>query len=165
MTWIKICGLTRVADAEAAAGADAAGFVFYPPSPRAVSRDLAAAIAAALPAGIAKVGVFVNEAPSRMEAIADAVGLDLFQLHGDEAPAVAARLSRPVIRAVRNADEMAMVGNAIPLVDGARAGLYGGTGTAAAPAAIAAARIRTKWILSGGLDCVSAASRIAALAP
>ena len=64
-TRIKICGLTRPQDVRAAveSGADAIGFVFYPPSPRAVSVDQAAELAALLPPFVSSVGLFVNAAP------------------------------------------------------------------------------------------------------
>lgn len=174
MTWIKICGITRVEDARAAAaaGADAIGFVFYPPSPRAIAPMRAAEIAAALPAGLAKVGVFVNESVARMAEIRARVGLDVIQLHGDEGPETALALPCPVIRAFRaaprdleDAARMARFPAAAVLVDGERAGFYGGTGAPASQGAIAAARRARRWILSGGLAPDNVAGKIAALAP
>lgn len=172
MTWVKICGIARVEDAlaAAAAGADAVGFVFYPPSPRAVSPERAAAIAAALPRRIAKVGVFVNESVARMAEIRARAGLDYVQLHGDEPPEVARALPCPAIRAFRTAPcgagaQIARYPAAAVLVDGARAGFYGGTGTPASRDAIAAARRARRWILSGGLAPENVAAKIAALAP
>ncbi|MBL8664991.1 MAG: phosphoribosylanthranilate isomerase [Candidatus Odyssella sp.] len=172
MTWVKICGIARVEDAlaAAAAGADAVGFVFYPPSPRAVSPERAAAIAAALPRGIAKVGVFVNEGAARMAEICVRAGLDYVQLHGDEPPEVARALPCPAIRAFGAAPRgaaarIARYPAAAVLVDGARAGFYGGTGTPASRDAIAAARRAPRWILSGGLAPENVAAKIAALAP
>jgi phosphoribosylanthranilate isomerase len=174
VTWIKICGITRVEDAlaTAEAGADAIGFVFYAPSPRAVASGRAAEIAAALPRGLAKIGVFVNETVTRMNDVCAQVGLDCIQLHGDEAPAVARALACPVIRAFRAAprdrDEAARMARypaAALLVDGERAGFYGGTGVPASQAVIAAARRARRWILSGGLVPETVAAKIAALAP
>ena len=174
MTWVKICGITRAEDALAAltAGADAVGFVFYPPSPRAIAPACAAEIAAALPPGLAKVGVFVNETVARMAEIRARVGLDCIQLHGDEPPEVALALPCPAIRAFRAAprdfEEAARIARypaAAVLVDGARAGFYGGTGTPAAQGTIAAARRARRWILSGGLAPDNVAAKIAALAP
>jgi phosphoribosylanthranilate isomerase len=174
MTWVKICGITRIADALAAAeaGADAIGFVFYAPSPRAVSPADAAEIAAALPRSIAKVGVFVNESVARMIEIRARVGLDCVQLHGEEGPEVAEALPCPAIRAFRAAPrdpaEAAFIARypaAAVLVDGARAGFYGGTGLPASAGAIAAARRARRWILSGGLAPGNVAANIAALAP
>jgi phosphoribosylanthranilate isomerase len=78
---VKICGITRLDDALAAiaAGASALGFNFYPKSPRYIEPDRAAPILAALPAGVTRVGVFVNESGA---AIAARLGLDVVQLHG-----------------------------------------------------------------------------------
>lgn len=88
MTLVKVCGITSAADAQAAvkAGAGALGFNFYRQSPRFISAADAAAITALLPEGILKVGVFVNEAPGTVQAIVREAGLDIAQLHGDEAP-------------------------------------------------------------------------------
>ncbi len=174
MTWVKICGITRIEDAAAAAkaGADAIGFVFYPPSPRAITPARAAEIAAALPAGLAKVGVFVDETVARMAEIRARVGLDCIQLHGDEGPEIGLALPGPVIRAFRaaprdleEAARMARYPAAAVLVDGERAGFYGGTGTAASQGAIAAARRARRWILSGGLSPDTVGAKIAALTP
>ena len=84
MFQIKICGVTSVTDARliAAAGADAIGLNFIPGSPRCLTIDAAASIAASLPAGITIVGVFVGRPPDEMLAIAKRVGLTAIQLHG-----------------------------------------------------------------------------------
>ncbi len=106
MFTIKICGITRPEDARAsaAAGADAIGLNFYPHSPRAIDLKRARAIVAALPGGTIKVGVFVNAEPAEICRTCDDLGLDLIQLHGDEAPEVLAALgSRPVMKAFRAA--------------------------------------------------------------
>jgi phosphoribosylanthranilate isomerase len=86
MTWVKICGMTNLEDALTAvdAGADAVGFVFYEKSPRNISVEAAREIVRGLPDGVEKVGVFVNETPERVSAIADEAGLTAVQLHGDE---------------------------------------------------------------------------------
>lgn len=91
---VKICGLTRVdqAVACAAAGADAIGLVFYPPSPRNVSATTAREISDALPASVAKVGVFVNASVDSVLEMARLAGLTAVQLHGQETPAMVARL-------------------------------------------------------------------------
>jgi len=85
MTWVKICATTNLLDgqASAATGANALGFIFAP-SPRRIDVETAAKIIAALPAGIEKIGVFVNETPEGVAEIADEVGLTGVQLHGDE---------------------------------------------------------------------------------
>lgn len=173
-TWVKICGITRAEDAMAAveAGADAVGFVFYPPSPRAVTPPRAAEIAALLPPAVARVGVFVDEAVDRMAAICAQVKLDVVQLHRMRDPSSARALRCILIHAAQTAEEAARgaaLAAAYPhdlvLVDGARAGLHGGTGVFAAEAAIVAARRAQRWILSGGLSPQTVAARLAALRP
>jgi phosphoribosylanthranilate isomerase len=101
--FVKICGITTAADAECAidAGADALGFVFWPMSPRRTTVEKAAEIARALPTTVRRVGVFVNETREEMARAADAVGLDLLQLHGDEPVDAIAGLPRPALKAVR----------------------------------------------------------------
>ncbi|MBZ5615560.1 MAG: phosphoribosylanthranilate isomerase [Acidobacteriia bacterium] len=86
MTWIKICGITNLDDALAAAdaGANALGFVFYPGSPRHVTLETACSIAAKLPPQIEKVGVFVNKTVDQVGDIVKQVGLTAVQLHGEE---------------------------------------------------------------------------------
>jgi phosphoribosylanthranilate isomerase len=100
---VKICGITSPADAGVAveAGADALGFVFWFMSPRKVDPVQAAAIARDLPASVLKVGVFVDAARDEMKRVADDVGLDLLQLHGDEPPEALVGLPRPALKAVR----------------------------------------------------------------
>jgi phosphoribosylanthranilate isomerase len=88
---VKICGLTRLEDAQAAvaAGADLLGFIFYSKSPRYVTQAQVSAILAALAqsgAQVTTVGVFVNERPETVLEILNTCGLDLAQLHGEEAP-------------------------------------------------------------------------------
>lgn len=86
MTLVKVCGITNAGDARAAveAGAGALGFNFYPKSPRYLSPADAASITAEVPAGVLKVGVFVNESPARLAEIVREAGLDVAQLHGNE---------------------------------------------------------------------------------
>ena len=86
MTWVKICGMTNLEDALVAveAGADAVGFVFYEKSPRCVTVETVRGIVEKLPESVEKVGVFVNEPPERVSAMADDAGLTAVQLHGDE---------------------------------------------------------------------------------
>jgi phosphoribosylanthranilate isomerase len=91
MVQVKICGLTNLADAQAAvaAGADYLGFIFYPPSKRSITVAAAAEVVAALrarPGCPVLVGVFVNETAEQMAEVLDRVGLDLAQLSGDETP-------------------------------------------------------------------------------
>ncbi|MBI5461265.1 MAG: phosphoribosylanthranilate isomerase [Gammaproteobacteria bacterium] len=101
-TRVKICGITRPEDGLEAArlGADAIGLVFYAPSPRAVSLERAAEIAAALPPFVTRVGLFVDAQPAEIEAVLAAVRLDLLQFHGDETEAECARFGYPYLKAV-----------------------------------------------------------------
>ncbi len=86
MTWVKICGMTNLEDAVVAveAGADAVGFVFYEKSARNIGVEAAREIVEKLPESVDKIGVFVNELPEKVSAIAVEVGLTAVQFHGDE---------------------------------------------------------------------------------
>jgi len=104
-TRIKICGLTREGDVDAAvaAGADAIGFVLYPKSPRAVSAQRAGELARRLPPFVTPVLLFVNATPAEIAAGLAAVPTALLQFHGDELPEACAAPGRPYLRAVRMA--------------------------------------------------------------
>ena len=100
MTWIKICGITNLDDALAAAdaGANALGFVFYPKSRRHVTLETVCSIVAKVPRQMEKVGVFVNESVDRVRDIAKHAGLTAVQLSGDESP----EFSRSLFRELGN---------------------------------------------------------------
>jgi phosphoribosylanthranilate isomerase len=102
-TRIKICGLTRPEDVRAAveAGADAIGLVFFPPSPRFVSFDRAADLAALIPPFVTTVGLFVNPEPAFVDEALRRVPLQLLQFHGDEDDGACSRYRRPWIKAAR----------------------------------------------------------------
>lgn len=102
-TRIKICGLTREADVDAAvaAGADAIGFVFYPPSPRFITAQRAAELARRIPPFVDVVGLFVNESPAIVQAACETVPINLLQFHGDEDAACCRQFARPWLRAAR----------------------------------------------------------------
>ena len=102
-TRIKICGLTREADVDAAvaAGADAVGFVLYEPSPRYVSAARAAELAARLPAYVTPVLLFVNASAAQVAAACALLPTALLQFHGDESPADCLSHGRPFVRAAR----------------------------------------------------------------
>src|SRR5262245_60592046 len=91
---VKICGLTRPADATVAitAGGDAIGLKFYPRSPRFVTSERAREIAAVVPAGVVKVGVFVTAGAAEICRLVREVPLDAVQLHGDEPPELVCEL-------------------------------------------------------------------------
>lgn len=104
-TRIKICGLTREADVDAAvqAGADAIGFVLYAKSPRFVEPARAAALARRLPPFVTPVLLLVNATPALVSTALAAVPQALLQFHGDESPARCEAPSRPYLRAARMA--------------------------------------------------------------
>ncbi len=102
-TRIKICGLTRAEDVHAAvdAGADALGFVFYPPSPRFVEVERAASLARLVPPFVTTVGLFVNATPEFVREVLAAVPIHLLQFHGDEDEAYCQQFDRPYVKAAR----------------------------------------------------------------
>lgn len=102
-TRLKICGLTREEDVDAAvaAGADAIGFVFYPPSPRYLTPQRAAELARRIPPFVDVVGLFVNAEPEAVRAACNAAPINLLQFHGDEDAAYCRQFGRPYLRAAR----------------------------------------------------------------
>lgn len=170
---IKICGITRVEDALAAAeaGADAIGLVFYAPSPRAVSTAQAAAIVQALPPFITSVGLFVNAGVDEIKAVLAEVPLDMLQFHGDEPEDYCRQFQRPFMKAlrVRPGDDLNQLAAQWPsaagiLLDSYKAGVPGGTGETFDWSAIPAVR---DWalVLAGGLDASNVAAGISATRP
>ena len=107
-TRVKICGITRVEDAYAAAraGADAIGLVFHERSPRCVSIKQACAITAALPPYITVVGLFVDGIADQMDHILSHVNLNLLQFHGNEKPEQCRSFGRPYVKALRMRDDI-----------------------------------------------------------
>jgi len=102
-TRVKICGLTRESDlaAAVAAGADAVGFVFYAPSPRAIVAERARALVDALPPFVTGVGLFVDAEPNFVRSVLARVPLAMLQFHGEEPPAYCSAFQRPWIKAIR----------------------------------------------------------------
>lgn len=102
-TQIKVCGVTRVEDALAAAGlgVDALGFIFVPTSRRAITPAAAAAIVAELPSSVRTVGVFADVASETVAETMATVGLGVAQLHGSESLAYVSGLGKPVIKGFR----------------------------------------------------------------
>lgn len=101
-TRVKLCGLTRLSNIEAAVacGADAIGLVFYDPSPRAVDVEQARALTAAVPAFITTVGLFVDADPNLVRAVLGRVSLGALQFHGCEPPDYCQAFERPWIKAI-----------------------------------------------------------------
>lgn len=102
-TRVKICGITRVEDARAAAeaGADAIGLVFDPASPRCVSLEQALAIIDSVPPFVTVVGLFVDAPAERVRAVLERARLGLLQFHGRETPEQCRDYGRPYVKAVR----------------------------------------------------------------
>ncbi|WP_415033194.1 phosphoribosylanthranilate isomerase [Azonexus sp.] len=171
-TRIKICGLTRAQDVDAAvaAGADALGFVFYPQSPRYVAPEKAAELARRVPPFVELVGLFVNAAPAEVEAVCRQVPLNLLQFHGDETPAECARFARPWIRAARVRPGLDLVefaasfGQARALLLDAFVEGYGGGGHVFDWRLIPP-DLSGHWILSGGLHAGNVAAALENLRP
>ncbi len=157
---VKICGITRAEDLQAAckAGADALGFVFYARSPRHLEIAQAAALVAQLPPFVQSVGLFVDAEPAFVEAVLDAVPLDLLQFHGSEAPEQCRHHGRPYLKAVRMREGTDLVKYCADyddaralLLDAYVPGVPGGTGERFDWELIPAG-LTKPIVLSGGLD-------------
>ena len=169
--FVKICGITRLEDAQQAVehGATALGFVFWPRSPRYVAPERAAEIVRALPAGVTTVGVFVNEPVDRVRAIAATAGVGIVQLHGDEPAAYAGAVGYPIFRSVTLADAIEAsvtwpVGTRL-LLDAADRERRGGTGQQVDWSRAAAIARQQPVILAGGLTPDNVADAIADVEP
>ncbi|MBV8494163.1 MAG: phosphoribosylanthranilate isomerase [Alphaproteobacteria bacterium] len=164
----KICGISSEAAVAAAAAGGAAyiGLNFYPPSPRAVSPDMAARLCAAAPSGIKRVGVFVDADDAAIAAVLDTAPLDILQFHGHESPervvAAKQRFGRPIMKAIAIAgpEDVAAASlyedSADLLLFDAKPprrpdALPGGNGLAFDWQLIAGRDWRLPWVLSGGL--------------
>lgn len=159
-TRIKICGITRGEDAQAAvqAGADALGFVFHEPSPRNVDPAVAGRIIRALPPFVTAVGLFVDSEADFVRRTLAAVPLDLLQFHGNETPELCAGFGMPYLKAVRMRAGFDLLecarrfGHARGLLlDAFVSGIHGGTGTRF-DWGLVPANIGLPIVLSGGLD-------------
>ncbi len=173
---VKICGLRTVGDiaAVAAAGAAYAGLNFFPKSPRYVTLAEARLLALAAPVGLAKVGLVVNAEDATLDAIVEALPLDMLQLHGHESPdrvaEVRARYGLPVMKVIGVADE----GDLAALFDYSTvadqlmidakppkgAALPGGNGVAFDWRLVAQRRWLRPWMLAGGLTAQNVAEAI-----
>ena len=179
---IKICGITNLADAIHAvqAGADAIGLNFYERSLRSVTPMDALEIVSGLPDELVLVGVFVNQPPDEILALAAHLQLDAIQLHGDETPEIMKLLdSRPVIRAVRvsgdTSTNIAALQNEIDawctsgvsaiLLDKAAGSTYGGSGETFDWKIVEQLIIPVQTILAGGLGPDNVADAILTVVP
>jgi phosphoribosylanthranilate isomerase len=173
MVQVKICGITSLEDARVAVdcGADALGFVFYPPSPRYVTPAQAARIVAALPPFVTTVGLFVDVPAAEVDETVACCGLDRVQLHGHETPEYCRRMRRPVIKAIRmkNAESLTSVADytvAAYLLDAYVEGaLPGGNGAAFAWELAARVKTHGSIILAGGLTPENIETAIAQVQP
>lgn len=102
-TRIKICGITRACDLSdaVAAGVDALGFVFYPPSPRFLAMEAAAELVRKVPPLVTRVGLFVNADPVFVRSVMEAVPLELLQFHGEESAEYCEQFGKPYLKAAR----------------------------------------------------------------
>jgi phosphoribosylanthranilate isomerase len=191
MTWVKICGITNLEDAQTAveAGADALGFVFYKKSPRNIKPQIASEIAAKLPSRIEKVGVFFEESAENISKIASNSGMTAIQFNADSVslgktdcaycfeqlvqskpgmkiiPTLSARNNRP--------EKLAMMWNPefvfAFLLDSGLAGQPGGTGQpfdwSANQASTEAIQALSNIIVAGGLTPTNVAESMRVLKP
>lgn len=144
---VKFCGFTQASDVQQAIelGADALGFVFYPPSPRAVTAEQAKSLVQQVPAFVSVVALVVNMQPSELVALANSVEFDVIQFHGDESADQCQQLAKSVnkrwVKALRiNQDthdlqsiqsqikDYAQAGASSILLDAYHKDAYGGTG-------------------------------------
>jgi phosphoribosylanthranilate isomerase len=172
-TRVKICGITRREDAEAAAahGADAIGLVFYRPSPRCVTPDRAREIAISVPPFVATVAVFVNPAREDVERVIGECGVTLLQFHGEEPPEFCSSFSRPYIKAARIRPALDLLKYLSPygaaaawMLDAFHEDFWGGTG-GSFDWSLVPKRMARPIVLSGGLTADNVAGAIRCIRP
>ncbi|MCK7608079.1 phosphoribosylanthranilate isomerase [Acinetobacter portensis] len=142
-TRVKICGITRTQDIKSVvdAGADAIGFVFFPPSPRNVSVKLAEELVKHVPAYVQTVGLFVNASSEEILEVLKTVSLDVLQFHGDETPEQCQKIAKltgrrwykaiqvkPDLDVISTIKQYQQVGASAMLLDAWHPELKGGTG-------------------------------------
>lgn len=176
---VKICGLSTVPTLQAALDGGAAyiGFNFYGPSPRSVTAETAAMLAALVPADVVKTGLFVDPTDADLAAVVDPAKIDLLQLHGQETPErvaeVTKRFGRPVMKVIklrapadleRAADyfEVAarLLFDAKP-PEGVAGALPGGNAVSFDWRMLAGQRWPLPWMLAGGLTVENLAEAVA----
>jgi len=183
-TPVKICGLKDPENLQAAidAGARYVGFVFYEPSPRNVTFDIAWNLARAVPTGVRSIGLFVNPTDEQLERILTGVQLDMIQLHGDETPGriaeIKARYNMPIIKAIRvaSASDLDNLDGFEAAADwllfdakidsaGADKTMLGGTGHSFDWNLLKGWKFKKPWMLSGGLNADNVGEALSALSP
>jgi len=170
---IKVCGITRLEDAEAAveAGARALGFVFWPNSPRFIDPHRARTIVRLLPAFVTTVGVFVDQPAGYVNGVAALVRLGAVQLHGDEDLDYTEQMARPTVKAIGVHDRTeTTVADAWParitvLLDVRDSRRRGGTGRTIDWGIAAAVAARHRAILAGGLTPDNVTQAVAQVQP
>ena len=176
-TRVKICGITRLVDALAAAqaGADAIGLVFWSGTSRMVEVGAARQIVDAVPPFVTKVALFVDPQPADVHALLDALPIDLLQFHGTEDPDLCRAFARPYLKAVHMKDGVDLLEYASLYDDAAgllfdtyREGDPGGTGVTFDWSRLTQAvqqRLPAPVILSGGLDAANVGDAIRMVRP
>jgi len=172
-TRIKICGITRPEDARVAVdrGADALGLVFYPESPRAVSLEQAADVAAEVPPFVSLVALFVDATATRVREVLDALPVGLVQFHGEETPSYCRQFGRPWIKALRVRPDSDVAAGCRPyhgargiLLDAWQEGVPGGTGKAF-DWRIVRGQLPHPIVLAGGLNADNVGAAVSAVRP
>lgn len=165
---IKICGITRLEDAQAAVAleVDALGFVFYDRSPRYIKPEQAAEIIKQLPDSVSAVGLFVNPAQQQIDDVLDVCMLDIIQLHGDETPDFCRAQSLPVMKAVAvsSVDDLKRATSfdcAVLLDAKAPEGVFGGTGKSFDWSILEGFSHNFPLILAGGLNAENVTEALA----
>jgi phosphoribosylanthranilate isomerase len=172
-TAVKICGITRIEDALAAAhcGAHAIGLVFFRPSPRYVPPPQAAAVVRALPPFVTAVGLFVDAGTVEVRAVVNEVKCQLLQFHGSETPEFCSQFGLPYVKAVRVRPGVDLLQCAHDhrdarglLLDAFMQGTHGGTGTSFDWKLIPRS-MPLPVILSGGLNPENVTQAVRAVRP
>ena len=169
-TRVKMCGITRLEDARMCleAGADVLGFNFWPESKRHVPVSRAVEIAAALPARVLRVGVFVHATPEEVRRTVAAVGLGAVQLHGDEDPLEYAEAGVPLWQVLRIGTSLpeSVSPRAAELLLDARVEGFGGSGRSFDwSLAREARRFGLPFWLAGGLSPLNVEEAVRRVAP
>ena len=171
-TRVKICGITRPADALAAAraGADAIGLVFYPPSPRFLSVERAVEIRDALPPFVQTVALFVNADAAQIAQVIGRVHPSMLQFHGEEAPEFCGQFGLPFVKACRLRPGVDAVAYLRPFARAAAWLIdsfvpeYGGVGERV-DLSLVPRKLERPLILSGGLDRANVGQAVRQLKP